>query len=55
MNKLQKKIFKNKKEYQKFKEWYFIEYSKAYFRYMSKNRKFVDIDKIKDFIKKKCN
>ena len=53
MNKLQKKFFKNKREYQKFREWYFIEYSKAYFRYMSKNRKFVDIDKIKDFIKKK--
>ena len=53
MNKLQKKYFKTEKEYQKFKDWYFIEYSKAYFRYMAKNSKFVDIDKIKDFIIKK--
>jgi|TARA_R100000988_G_scaffold12478_1_gene6873 hypothetical protein len=53
MNKLQKKYFKNEKEYQKFKDWYFIEYSKAYFRYKYKTRKFVDIDKVKDLINKK--
>lgn len=42
-----------KKDFEKFKDLYFTEYSKAYFRYMSKNRKFVDIDKIKDFIQSK--
>ena len=42
-----------KKDFEKFKDLYFTEYSKAYFKYMSKNRKFVDIDKIKDFIQSK--
>ena len=42
-----KKILKNLKIY------ILHEYSKAYFKYMSKNRKFLDIDKIKDFIQSK--
>ena len=42
-----------KKDFKKFKDLYFTEYSKAYFKYMSKNRKFLDIDKIKDFIQSK--
>ena len=42
-----------KKDFEKFKDLYFTEYSKAYFKYMSKNRKFLDIDKIKDFIQSK--
>ena len=42
-----------KKDFEKFKDLYFTEYSKAYFKYMSKNRNFVNIDKIKDFIQSK--
>ena len=42
-----------KKDFERFKDLYFTEYSKAYFKYMSKNRNFVNIDKIKDFIQSK--